>query len=290
MPPRRLLAAVLLLVCLAGGWGCGDDDLAREARERAERVREEARELRRRAERTRERVAQRVREVLEDLRQAVPRATRRTRPPSRTDVSTVAAYMTEVIRDVDVYWTRTLTANGLEEPRVGYVWVPPGRRTGTACGIVADDRAAFYCTRDDTIFVAEQLAQDLWDGIAKGFPGQAAGYGHAVGDFGVAYIIAHEYAHNVQHELGFYSLSPQLGSKPFELQADCMAGLWANSVYRAGRLKPGDVEEAVGTALAVGDFDYGTANHHGTPEERRDAWLLGYRTGEPSRCRQYVPV
>lgn len=293
MPPRTRLTLLLAAVCLAGSWGCGSSDaeeLARSARERAEQVREDARELRRQAERTRDRVARRVREVLEDIRQAVPRATQGTRPPSRADVSTVAAYMTRVIEDVDRYWTTTLAANDIQEPRVAYVWVPPGRLARSGCGVVADDRAAFYCPSDDTIYVAEKLAQDLWDGIAEGFPGQEAGHGRAVGDFGVAYIIAHEYAHNVQHELGFYTLSPKLGSKPFELQADCMAGLWANSVYRAGRLQPGDVEEAIGTALAVGDFDFDNANHHGTPQERREAWLLGYRGGDPSGCRRYVPV
>jgi predicted metalloprotease len=289
--PARALLALLAALCLAGTPACGSsDELARDARERAERVRDEARELRDRAERTRDRVARRVREVLEDIRQAVPRAPRGSRPPSRTDASTVAAYMTRVIEEVDAYWTTTLAANDIREPRVSYVWVPPGERTVSGCRVVADDRAAFYCPADDTIYIAEQLAQDLWDGIAEGFPGQEAGQGRAVGDFGVAYIIAHEYAHNVQHELGFYTLSPQLGSRPFELQADCMAGLWANSVYRAGRLKPGDVEEAIGTALAVGDFDFDDANHHGTPQERRDAWLAGYRTGDPAECRRYVPV
>jgi uncharacterized protein len=69
-----------------------------------------------------------------------------------------------------------------------------------------------------------------------------------------------------------------------------MAGLWGNSVYRAGRLKPGDVREAMDTALAVGDFDYGNRNHHGTPAERRDAWVTGFRSGDPADCRPYADV
>ncbi len=48
-------------------------------------------------------------------------------------------------------------------------------------------------------------------------------------------------------------------------------------------------QEAANTALAVGDFDVGNRQHHGTPEERRDAWLTGFQTGDPSRCRQFVP-
>jgi predicted metalloprotease len=103
-------------------------------------------------------------------------------------------------------------------------------------------------------------------------------------------VIAHEYAHNVQFELGFYQLlRPEDGVKAFELQADCMAGLWGNAVYREGLYDDQDVEQAISTAQAVGDFDFGTAQHHGTPDERRAAWLDGFRTGDPARCRRYVP-
>ena len=76
--------------------------------------------------------------------------------------------------------------------------------------------------------------------------------------------------------------------RPFELQADCFAGTWGNSVYRQGLLEPGDVEEATNAALAVGDFDVGNAQHHGTPEERREALLLGFESGDPSVCSRYV--
>jgi uncharacterized protein len=69
-----------------------------------------------------------------------------------------------------------------------------------------------------------------------------------------------------------------------------MAGLWGNSVYREGKLQPGDVEEAMSTATAAGDFDVGNVQHHGTPEERRAAWLDGYRSGDPATCARYVPA
>lgn len=285
---RRLL--VLALAVLAVGLaGCGGDDAERFS----DRIRTDARELRDRAERASERLARRVRDVLEDLEQAVPRAAPGLQPPSTRGTvtsATVDAFLTRTIEDVDRYWTRTLSAAGLEEPRVRYVWVPEGRAVLTGCRVVADDHAAFYCPADDTIYLARRLAAELWQGINDDFPGQRAGYGRAIGDFGLAYIVAHEYAHNVQFELGFYELSPTLGSKPFELQADCMSGLWGNSVYQAGRLQPGDVQEAIGTALAAGDFDYANASHHGTPDERRTAWLLGFRSGEPQRCREYVPA
>ena len=77
---------------------------------------------------------------------------------------------------------------------------------------------------------------------------------------------------------------PRDGVKAFELQADCMAGLWGNAVYREGRYDDRDVEEAISTAQAAGDFDYGNAQHHGTPDERRTAWLAGFQTGDPAQC------
>jgi hypothetical protein len=295
------LVIPLLLAGLLGGCTGDAADRVREARDRAEGVVEDARrigndlderirEARAEAERVSDRLADRVREELERLRQQVPTAGPATRPPQATDTraSAMDRYLTRVLRSVDRYWTRTLTASGVEEPQVRYVWVPPGRRVGSACGEGADDRAAFYCPRDDTIFVGQTLAAEIYDGVARGFPGQEAGEGRAAGDFGVAYLVAHEYAHNLQAELGFLSAGGGGSAKPFELQADCFAGLWGNSVYRAGRLKPGDVEEAMETAKAVGDFEVDNAQHHGTPTERRDAWLLGFESGDPSDCRHFV--
>ena len=297
----RILVALVALACVPVASGCGEDTerLAREARargeqvrQRAESIRERGERIRGRGERARDQLTRHVRDVLEDIRQSVPRATPETRPPAargRAETSRVDAYLTEVVQSVDAYWTRTLAVAELEAPSVSYVWVPRGRAVRTACRVVAGDDAAFYCPADDTIYVAEKFASDLWQGISDDFPGQRSGQARAVGDFGLAYVVAHEYAHNVQQELGFYTLRPQLGTKPFELQADCMAGLWGNSVYREGLLQPGDVEEAMSTALAAGDFDYNNANHHGTPEKRREAWLLGYE-GDPRECRKYVPA
>ena len=152
------------------------------------------------------------------------------------------------------------------------------------------DRArAFYCPADDTIYVAQQFAADLNAGRLRGLPGEQAGYGRAVGDFAVAYVVAHEYAHNLQQELGVFDNRVTPSAEPYELQADCLAGTWANSVFEQGRLKPGDLREATDAALAVGDFDEGNSQHHGTPTERRDALLTGYRSGDPSICERFLP-
>ena len=264
----RCIAFVLTLLAGLSFAGCGADETDR-LRERVEARVERTQE---RAEALRDRVVARVQKVLEDIEKAVPEAPKGSFGPragDRTSVGEIEGYLTEVIEDVDRYWTRTLRASDLPEPRVSYSWVPPGGRQRTGCRTVADDGAAFYCPADDTIYIAQRLAAQFY---------------RAVGDFGVAYVVAHEYAHNVQNELGRLSAPGRTSTKPFELQADCMAGLWGNSVYAEGRVDKSDVEEAVRTAYAVGDFDYGNPNHHGTPDERRDAWLTGFRSGDPQDC------
>lgn len=158
--------------------------------------------------------------------------------------------------------------------------------TGCGAGDVrgADKRVA-QIRRD----VEQRVERALYDGVVQGLPGQRAGYGRAAGDFAVAYVLAHEYGHNIQQELGIFDNRATPSAEPYELQADCFAGTWANSVYRQGHLEPGDLEEATNAALAVGDFDTGNAQHHGSPEQRRDAVLAGFRGGDPSACGRYVP-
>jgi uncharacterized protein len=281
--PRALACLVVLVVALAVS-GCGDGE-GGSLRDRAERVEQRLKEQR-------DRIRDRIEEFIGKIERAIPEA-RRTSPQvrsrGRTGDQTIDGFLTGVLENIDRYWTRTLRANDLPEPRVSYFWIPPGRAVRSACG-PADDTAAFYCPVDDTIYVAQQFAADLWRGVARGLPGERAGFGHAAGDFGVAYVLAHEYAHNLQQEFGVFDQRPSPSAEPFELQADCLAGAWGNSVYQEGLLEEGDVEEAINTALAVGDFDIGNAQHHGTPEERREAWLLGFEGGNPSACDRYVPA
>lgn len=291
MPTPRVLVCVALSALAFTFAGCGNEDF-QTARDRveerfAERVAEAQREFQAR----RERFGKRIEEVLGDLERVVPRA-ERTSPTVRSQGSnepqTIDVFMERILTSVDSYWTRTFAAAGLPEPRVGFNAIAPGRVQLNACGTVADDSAAFYCPADDTIYVAQQFAADLYRGVLRGLPGESAGYGRAAGDFAVAYVLAHEYAHNLQQELGVFDNDVGRTARPFELQADCLAGSWANSVYEAGLLQPGDLEEATSAALAVGDFDVGNARHHGTPEERRAALLAGYETGEPARCNAFV--
>lgn len=200
--------------------------------------------------------------------------------------TTMEDYMTDVVTDVGDFWNGRLTAAGKPSPFAYYNWISPGQSVEMQCvdetgSHATTDATAAYCPKDDTIYFSVKMAQDIWNG-ALGQPGVVAG--GTTGDFSVAYAIAHEYAHNVQRELGIYDANPTLRTKQFELQADCMAGVWANSAYWKGALEAGDVEEAITSSRAVGDEEFSSPAHHGTPQERADAFMLGYNTGDAGQC------
>ena len=125
----------------------------------------------------------------------------------------------------------------------------------------------------------------------------------APGDFAWAYVIAHEVGHHVQQQLGTSDEVSRLQrenrdeanqlSVRLELQADCYAGVWAHSVFEAGDLEPGDVEEAIRASGAVGDDRLqrrggGQVNPdsftHGTSEQRTAWFNRGRESGEPGDC------
>lgn len=290
---RRAVLILSLIAALAAA-ACGADDIEREVDQARTQVDELRKDVERQVdaaraefEERRERYGKRIEDVIADLEKVFERP-ERTSPvvqaEGRNEPQTIDAFLTDVLQDVDRFWTRTFATADLPEPRVSYVWIPPGSRVLTACGDAADDNAAFYCPADDTIYVAQSFAARLYEGVLQGLPGD----GKAAGDFAVAYVLAHEYAHNLQTELGIFSSLRSETAKPFELQADCLAGVWAYSVFAEGAITDADIEEAAQTALAVGDFDVSNEQHHGTPEERRAALLTGFETGSPSSCDRFL--
>jgi predicted metalloprotease len=145
------------------------------------------------------------------------------------------------------------------------MWLPDGQVVASACGELGDTAAA-YCPGDDTIYISQKFATDIYDGALDGaLPGSSQGF---VGLF--------------------QSYGQQLPTMAFELQADCYAGTWAKSAYLDNRLEEGDVQEALDAALAVGDFDTSNPGHHGTPEQREQAWNSGFQTGDPAACGDYL--
>jgi uncharacterized protein len=207
----------------------------------------------------------------------------------------IEQFLTAVTTDVDSYWTKAFEESGLSEPRVQYAWIPAGQTAASACGDgngdnTMGDSAAAYCPGDDTIYISQKFATDIYEGaLDHALPGSSQGYGKTVGDFAVAYIVAHEYGHQIQDELGlFEKYGQQVPTMAFELQADCYAGTWAASAAREDRLEEGDVQEALDAALAVGDFDEANPGHHGTPEQRAEAWNTGFESGDPATCGSYL--
>jgi hypothetical protein len=181
-------------------------------------------------------------------------------------------FLSYVLGDVHRYWNGVWAQYGLPTPTFGYYWPVPGEAWYHACkpsGTYVDDAAAQYCGTNDYIVISTGMATQLWQ---------------ASGDFAVAMVVAHEYAHNLQEELGLRAAG--LATRSYELHADCWAGVWANSAYYQGILAAGDIEEAVHAAGMAGDA--GGTEDHGTAAQRQTAFLTGYNSGQPTDCNGYL--
>jgi len=163
--------------------------------------------------------------------------------------------------------------------------------TTSACGAASGETGPFYCPVDSRVYL------DL------GFFDEMTTKLNAPGDFADAYVVAHEFGHHVQDLLGITAQVEQIEqgdttvandlSVRTELQADCLAGVWGHSAYEQSRLEPGDLEEAVNAAAAVGDdrlqrqatgkVDPDTFTH-GTSEQRTAWFLAGFQSGDPASC------
>lgn len=170
-----------------------------------------------------------------------------------------------------------------------------GGAVQSACGYASAASGPFYCPGDHRVY----LDTTFFDELARmGGPG----------DFAAAYVIGHEVGHHVQTLLGTSDqvrAAQQRGNQveanrlqvAMELQADCFAGVWANHANQATRvLEPGDVEEGLGAAAAIGDdrLQRGAGRSvtpdsftHGSSAERQ-RWLQnGLTSGDPSACNTF---
>jgi predicted metalloprotease len=191
-----------------------------------------------------------------------------------------------VADNLDQYWHAAFRA-GYRSPRLE---LPES--AFTCGGESVDPRVGpVYCSVQETIYIPRRFEQDLQ---RLGIPRNA--------DFAIAYVVAHEWGHHIQNLLGLTEqFSARAATLPpvdqnalsvlFELQADCLAGVWAKSAYRAQLLDPGDVEEAQGAARSVGDDTLGASPENFTHRsaEQRLEWLMrGYRTGNAEQCDPFV--
>jgi hypothetical protein len=162
----------------------------------------------------------------------------------------------------------------------------------TGCGGATSAVGPFYCPPDGEVYIDLDFYREL-----------ASRFG-APGDFAQAYVLAHEIGHHVQNILGISDEvhRAQQGrageesnalSVRLELQADCMAGVWAHSVYGRGDLESGDIDEGLQAAAAVGDdriqaqagvdVDPETWTH-GSAEQRTKWFTRGYTSGVVDDC------
>jgi hypothetical protein len=168
---------------------------------------------------------------------------------------------------------------------------------GSACGTNSAATGPFYCPGDQSIYLDLSFLRQLKQ---LGAPG----------DFAFAYVIAHEEGHHIQRLSGteqqVRQLQQQVGQRDrnalsvlMELQADCFAGVWAHHVNRRDgevALEPGDVEEGLRAAAAIGDDRLQEmagqsvqpeSFTHGSSEQRAQWLRTGLETGDPSSCEPF---
>ena len=191
--------------------------------------------------------------------------------------------------DAQDFWTQQFQAAGRPYQRAKVVLFSNQVQSG--CGLASSATGPFYCPLDQKVYL------DL------GFFNELNQRFKAPGDFAQAYVIAHELGHHVQQELGIEQKVRQESqanpddanelSVRLELQADCLAGVWARSTYDRGILENGDLQEGLTAAAAVGDdrIQQQTQGRidpesftHGTSEQR-DHWLqTGFDSGKLEAC------
>ena len=161
----------------------------------------------------------------------------------------------------------------------------------SACGAASAASGPFYCPGDQRVYVD----LSFFDQLDRQFG--------APGDFAQAYVLAHEIGHHVQNLTGTeramrnaVQRNPAAGNQlsvAMELQADCYAGVWAHFAAREGIIEPGDLDEGLGAAAAVGDdrlqkMSTGRVNPesftHGSSADRKAWFTKGLKSGDPRLC------
>jgi predicted metalloprotease len=171
----------------------------------------------------------------------------------------------------------------------------------SACGFAQAATGPFYCPSDHKVYLDLGFFRELSERFG------------APGDFAQAYVIAHEFGHHVQNLLGLTARvqrNPSAGasspSVALELQADCFAGLWGHAASRQGRfeagqveLEPGDADEALRAAAAIGDDRLQRMSNgrvaperftHGSSAQRMEWFNRGLQSGDPQRCDTFATL
>jgi uncharacterized protein len=202
-----------------------------------------------------------------------------------------------VLGDTEDRWSEIFSASGK-------TYHPPKLRLfagsePTPCAFAQSAMGPFYCPRDQRIYLDTAFFDDLQNKFGGCSDSNAC-------KFSEAYVIAHEVGHHVQDELGILPrvMQAQQASTSkaesnalqvrVELQADCLAGVWANRSQQKNKfLDPGDADQALQTASAIGDdrlqketqgYVVPDAFTHGTSAQRKQWFMNGFNSGQLSVC------
>jgi uncharacterized protein len=199
-------------------------------------------------------------------------------------------FVAVVLAETEDVWHRIFAENGsrYREPML----VLFSGQVRSACGFASAAVGPFYCPSDERLYIDLRFYEEL----RRRF--------RAPGDFAQAYVIAHEVGHHVQNLLGTLpEVQRRMQAIPereanqlsvrLELQADCLAGVWAHHTERRGLLEEGDIDEALNAAAQIGDdmiqqrsqgYVVPEAFNHGSAEQRQQWLERGMQTGSLEAC------
>ena len=210
-----------------------------------------------------------------------------TRPPGPRPDDKTADFVSAVLGSTEDVWSEIYAASDAqyEKPTLQIF----ENSTQSGCGGASAAMGPFYCPADHKVYIDLSFCDELRDRFK------------APGDFAVAYVVAHEVGHHVQNSMGISDqLQQQRGriseaeynklSVKLELQADFLAGVWANHAQQMNNiLEPGDLEAALTAANAIGDDKLQTESQGyivpdaftpGTSEQRKYWFKKGFETGD----------
>jgi predicted metalloprotease len=211
--------------------------------------------------------------------------------PQQQSADEGAQFVRKVLATTEDTWNEIFRRNGSDyrEPTLQLF----AGRTSTACGRAGASVGPFYCPADEKVYID----LSFYDELRTRF--------RAPGDFAQAYVIAHEVGHHVQNLLGTSDKVTQLQRRArseaqandlsvrLELQADCYAGVWGYYAKQSDILDPGDLEEALRAASAIGDdrlqreaqgYAVPDSFTHGSSEQRTRWFRAGFDSGDVRRC------
>lgn len=211
--------------------------------------------------------------------------------PAQAPTDEMGRFVASVLGGTEDVWTQVFQQAGAQYQKPRLVLFRGA--TPTACGTGQSAMGPFYCPGDQKVYIDLSFYETLRRQLG------------APGDFAQAYVIAHEVGHHVQNLMGLTDQMEKMRSRVsereynalsvrLELQADCFAGLWAHHNHKSKAiLEPGDVEEALTAAAAIGDDALQRKGQgqvvpdsftHGTSAQRQRWFNAGLQSGSVQSC------